>query len=155
MATIAAGDLPNLTALSDDDKFMVVDAPGSTKAPKLLTATIARAYFQTGAVLSSQVGVAGGVATLGNDGKLTPSQLPTVSAAGVSSFNTRTGVVTLAVTDITGLMTGSTGALPLARIISTDGHTTANTVYVGINDPTSVAGGSYTVSDGDVWINPS
>jgi hypothetical protein len=151
MATIAAGDLPNLPGLTDDDKFMVVDAPGTTKAPKLLTATIARAYMQTGAVLTGQVGVPGGLATLGSDGKLTAGQVPTLAAAGVSSFNTRTGAVTLTTADILPLLQ----ALNVAFIVSTDGHTAADHFYVGVNDPTSVAGGSISVIDGDVFINPS
>lgn len=149
-----------LANLTDDDRVVVINAPGSTANTGLLPATALRTYCQTGTVLATQLGVATaggvtGVATLDASGKVPTAQLPTL-ASGVTSVQVgagtvKTGVVNVTAAEIAALSTGATGAFPFCRIISTDGHTTANTLYVGINDPTSVAGGSFTPIDGDLW----
>src|SRR4051812_30398786 len=122
--------------LTDDDRLVAIDAPGTTAATRLIVATNVRTYMQNGVELSANKGAANGYAPLDATSKVPAANLPTL-ASGVASYNTRTGAVVATTGDITGLMTGATGALPLARIISTDGHTTANTIYVGVNDPTS------------------
>ncbi|MEU8758548.1 hypothetical protein [Streptomyces sp. NPDC048659] len=90
-----------------------------------------------GAIATSAAGAAGGVATLGADGKVPAAQLPPSSGGAVASVNGKTGAVVLAASDV--------GALDLAA---------ADSRYVqpsGI-PVTSVAGktGAVTLAAGDV-----
>lgn len=59
-------------------------------------------------VLTSQVGAVSGVASLGADGKLTPSQAP---APVVASVNGKTGVVSLVASDVSALATSARAAV--------------------------------------------
>jgi hypothetical protein len=144
---------PTISSLTDDDRVPVIDAPGTTAATRLIVVTNMRAYMQNGVLLTSDRRTNGG--TLAEidpaTGKLRTDQTPT-PASGVTSFNGRTGAVTLTVADIRALMTDALGTLPLAEMVSTDGRTGTH-IYVGVNDPTSVAGGSKTAVNGDVQIS--
>ena len=64
-----------------------------------------------GTAASRDVGVASGVATLGLDGKVPSSQLPTVSSGSVTSVAGRNGAVTLTAADIGGLAPVATSGL--------------------------------------------
>lgn len=71
-------------------------------------------------IKTSLKGQANGVAELNSNGKVPSTQLPegTGGTAGVSSFNTRTGAVTLVASDIPGLDASkiTTGTIDAARL---------------------------------------
>ena len=71
-------------------------------------------------IKTSLKGQANGVAELDSNGKVPSTQLPegTGGTAGVSSFNTRTGAVTLVASDIPGLDASkiTTGTIDAARL---------------------------------------
>jgi hypothetical protein len=142
MATIAAGDLPLSATLTDDDRFMIIDAPGSTKAAKLVATTVVRASMQSGAVLTTSLGAANGVATLGADSKLTASQVPAI-VSGVSSINTTfTGAVTgVQMTSEKGVVNGyagldGSGKVPTAQLpgVVQSGSRSTNTLASAVID---------------------
>lgn len=89
-------------------------APGATGAPGVVqsvngksAAAVVLNAADLGAIATSAAGTAGGVATLGPDGKVPAAQLPPISGGGaVDSVNGKTGVVVLAASDV--------GALDLA-----------------------------------------
>ncbi|MFD7236467.1 hypothetical protein ACFWAT_14315 [Streptomyces syringium] len=82
-------------------------APGVVQSVNgLSTAAITLTAAQVGAVPATSAGAAGGVATLGADGRVPAAQLPASSGA-VQSVNERTGVVVLGAADV--------GAAPAAH----------------------------------------
>ncbi|MGW1489772.1 phage tail protein [Streptomyces sp. NPDC002402] len=119
--------------------------PGADGAPGVVqsvngksAADVVLAAGDVGAIPNSAAGTAGGVATLGADGKVPAAQLPTSSGGGaVASVNGKTGTVVLTATDV--------GALDLAA---------ADTRYVQPSaiPVQSVAGktGAVTLVAGDV-----
>ncbi|WP_159043035.1 MULTISPECIES: hypothetical protein [unclassified Streptomyces] len=102
------------------------------------SAAVVLSAADVGALATGAAGTAGGVATLGPDGKVPAAQLPTLSGGGaVASVNGKTGAVVLAAADV--------GALDLAA---------ADARYVQPSGVpvTSVAGktGAVTLAAGDV-----
>lgn len=82
-----------VSALTDDDKLALIDAPGSSALVRLILATDARTYMQNGVQLTSQRGAANGYAPLDATSKVPSANLPTL-ASGVASVNGETGVLT-------------------------------------------------------------
>jgi hypothetical protein len=62
-------------------------------------------------VTASELGAVNGVATLGSDGKVPNSQLPTVLTGSVDSVNGQVGNVTLNAADVGAVDTGTLGAV--------------------------------------------
>lgn len=91
-------------------------------------------------VLRSAVGVAGGVASLGVDGKVPIEQLPAGSSA-VTSVNTQTGTVVLDAGDVGADPSGTAAAAVAGHLAAVDPHadraftTTAIANHSGAADP--------------------
>lgn len=109
----------------------VVQTVNGISAP-VITLTAA----QVGAVPSSAAGAAGGVATLGGDGKVPAAQLPP-STGAVQSVNGYSGVVTLAATDV--------GAAPVSHT-----HTAAQVGAIATTARGAVNGVASLAADGRV-----
>ncbi|WP_267716801.1 glycosyl hydrolase family 28-related protein [Streptomyces sp. CoH17] len=108
--TLNASDVGALTQSQADVRYVkttdipVTSVNGETGAVDLSAADV-------GAVPSTEKGVANGVATLGEDGKVLSSQLPTPQTSPVTSVNNKTGAVTLNATDVGALTKSSADAL--------------------------------------------
>ncbi|QAX95006.1 minor tail protein [Streptomyces phage Sebastisaurus] len=87
-------------------------APGVVQSVNgVSAASITLAASDVGAVATSAVGAANGVASLGSDGKVPSAQLPASSGGGaVSSVNTKTGDVVLTAADVSAVPTSEKGA---------------------------------------------
>jgi hypothetical protein len=105
-----------VSALTDDDKIALIDAPGSTAAVRLILATDVRTYMQNGVQLTSQRGAANGYAPLDATSKVPAANLPTL-ASGVASVNGLTGVVSgLEQTSKKGVANGYAGLDGTAKV---------------------------------------
>lgn len=124
MATKPLSQEPTISAVTADDKFVLVNNPSGTADTALITAANAALFFQSGMVTSSQLGASSsgsitGVATLGTDGKVLSTQLPAITS-GVTSVNGSTGALTGILTsgdigvNVAGLVAGKvpTSQLP-------------------------------------------
>ncbi|MEW2581472.1 hypothetical protein [Streptomyces syringium] len=85
------------------------------------------AAAQVGAVPTTAAGTAGGVATLGADGRVPASQLPPSSGA-VQSVNDRTGVVVLGAADVGAAPAAHTHTAAQVGAVATTARGTANGV---------------------------
>ncbi|MCP9957765.1 phage tail protein [Streptomyces sudanensis] len=106
------------------------------------------------AIAADRAGAAGGVASLGPDGKVPAAQLPPVTGA-VSSVNGRTGVVTLTAADL-GALTPAAGdtrylGIDAAPVKTVNGRTGA--VQLTAVDVSAVAAGDAVLTTGDQTVN--
>lgn len=111
---------------------------GHTDTDVVLTAA------DTAAVPAGAVGLPGGVAALGTDGRVPAAQLPDTSVGGVSSVNGRTGDVVLAATDLGALTPAAADArylgLDAVPVRSVNGFT--GEITLGAADVSAVAQGT-------------
>ncbi|GGT31962.1 hypothetical protein [Streptomyces purpureus] len=106
------------------------------------------------AVAANQVGVAGGVAALGPDGKVPAAQLPATGGA-VASVNGHTGVVNLTAAEL-GALTPAAGDLRYLGINAAPVKTVngqAGTVQLTAADVSAVAADAAVLLTGDQTVN--
>ncbi|MGW0560454.1 phage tail protein [Streptomyces sp. NPDC003016] len=106
------------------------------------------------AIAANKVGAAGGVASLGPDGKVPTGQLPAITGA-VSSVNGRTGDVTVTAADL-GALTPASGdtrylGINAAPVKTVNGQ--AGAVQLTATDVSAVAAGDAVLMTGDQTVN--
>ena len=106
------------------DHWAIVDDLNRLEAEKVATAVLAQA---------------GGVATLGSDGKVPASQLPAAQQGGVTSVAGRTGAVVLGVADVSGAVASSDSRLSDARAPLAHTHTRSAITDLGTSAGLNVA----------------
>lgn len=120
------------------DHWAIVDELNRLEAEKIATARLAQA---------------GGVATLGSDGKVLTSQLPAAQTGGVTTVAGRSGAVVLGVADVSGAVASSDSRLSDARSPLAHTHTrsaiTDLGTAAGLNVAASGQAGNNEVVKGD------
>lgn len=106
------------------DHWAIVDDLNRLEAEKVATAVLAQA---------------GGVATLGSDGKVPAAQLPAAQTGGVTTVAGRSGAVVLGVADVSGAVASSDSRLSDARAPLAHTHTRSAITDLGTSAGLNVA----------------